>query len=335
MLLTAVTDRYYADGGHALDFVNKAFEALDLIGWQHADLVLPAIVPVLTGSRGREEADSWRHPVDLVELTEAALHELPGAIAAGLPKRGGWRDFAALGHAILGDDPAAVLKALLAALNGGAAPADAARAVAYSAALRVAHFSTTNEHSDWDSAHHAFSYCNAAFRLVVRSTGSGADQEDEVGALRAVMHGALAVYLNRYLNVPPARLPGEEELSGLPRTAAELRNVFLDTCDRQQQVATAARLAARHLWLGLPAADLQATLGRALLREDAGFHMVQNFEAAVRLSLAWQGQPGSTEILVAAARFLAAHAPTTRRRYQAADIARRLMAGNAVHEGAE
>jgi hypothetical protein len=27
--LTAITDRYFADGGHALDFLEKAFEAID------------------------------------------------------------------------------------------------------------------------------------------------------------------------------------------------------------------------------------------------------------------------------------------------------------------
>ena len=63
-LLIAAADRYFADGGHAVDFLNKAFESLDLVGWSRADAVLPAIIPVLTASLGSEEADSWRHPVD-------------------------------------------------------------------------------------------------------------------------------------------------------------------------------------------------------------------------------------------------------------------------------
>jgi len=33
LLFTAETDRAYADGGHSLDFINKAFECLDVIGW--------------------------------------------------------------------------------------------------------------------------------------------------------------------------------------------------------------------------------------------------------------------------------------------------------------
>ena len=34
ILLAAATDHYFLDGGHTLDFVNKACELLDLIGWE-------------------------------------------------------------------------------------------------------------------------------------------------------------------------------------------------------------------------------------------------------------------------------------------------------------
>ena len=328
--LTAVTDRYFAAGGHALDFLNKAFEGIDLIGWQHADAVLPAVVPILTGSLGSEEADSWRHPVDLVAMAETALLDLPDALAAGRPRRGQWHDHAALGRAVLGEDPGATLKALLAAIRAGASPADVARAVAFAAALRIAHFATSNEHADWESAHHTFSYANAAYGLLQRATDGGADQQTEADGLRAAIHGALAVYLNRYLNVPPARLPRDEEPAG--QALADVRRAFLDACDRQQQVEEAARLTSRHLAAG-HAADLMAVLGHALLREDAGFHMVQNLQAAVQQYLAWQGGPDAAPILIAAARYLAAHSPTARARHQTAQVARRLMMGGAVHEG--
>jgi nitrite reductase/ring-hydroxylating ferredoxin subunit len=326
----AATDRYFADGGHALDFLNKAFEAIDLVGWQRADAVLPAIVPVLTASIGSEEQDSWRHPVDLVALAEAAVRELPDALAAGRPRRGSFCDHAALGRAVLGDDPDAIVRALLAALRHGAAPADVARAVAFAAALRIAHFATSNDHADWESAHHTFSYANAAFGLLERATASGTDIATEALCLRAAIHGALAVFLDRYLNVPPARMPRLDAAAGL--APAELRRMLLDACDRQQQVAEAARLAAAHLAAGRPPADLAALLGHALLREDAGFHMVQNLQAAVQQYHAWQGDPEAAPILIAAARYLAAHAPTPRARHQTAQVARRLMRGGAVHE---
>src|SRR6266851_2076456 len=249
------------------------------------------------------------------------------------PRRGRWHDHAALGRAVLGEDPAAILRALLAAVRDGAAPADVARAVAFAAALRMAHFATSNDHADWDSAHHALSYANAAFGLLTRATEGGADLETEAQCLRAAIHGALAVYLDRYLNVPPARLPRGDDAAGL--APAELRRAFLDACDRQQQVAEAARLAACHLAAGPPPADLIALIGHALLREDAGFHMVQNLEAAVRQYQAWQGDPEAAPILIAAARYLAAHSPTPRARHQTAQVARRLMRGGAVYEDAD
>jgi nitrite reductase/ring-hydroxylating ferredoxin subunit len=331
--LTAVTDRYFADGGHALDFLNKAFESIDLVGWHRADAVLPAVVPVLTESIGREEADSWRHPVDLVVLAETALHRLPAALTAGRPQRGEWRDHAALARAILGDDPRAILEALVDALGAGASPADIGRAVAFAAAMRIAHFATTNDHADWESAHHTFSYANAAFGLLRRATDGGADPQVEADCLRAALHGALAVYLDRYLNVPPARLPREQNPARI--APADLRGAFLYAFDRQQQVEEAARLTSHHLTLGYPAADLIALLGHALLREDAGFHMAQNLEAAVKLYLACAGGPDAELILVAAARYLAAHSPTTRGRHQTAEVARRLMSGRAVHDEVE
>jgi nitrite reductase/ring-hydroxylating ferredoxin subunit len=43
-LLAAETERAFADDGHSLDFINKAFECLDLIGWEHAPSLLPTVI---------------------------------------------------------------------------------------------------------------------------------------------------------------------------------------------------------------------------------------------------------------------------------------------------
>lgn len=52
LLFSAGTGRIYADGGHSLDFINKAFECLDLIGWEHAAEVLPSVVGQMAEARG-------------------------------------------------------------------------------------------------------------------------------------------------------------------------------------------------------------------------------------------------------------------------------------------
>jgi hypothetical protein len=98
--------------------------------------------------------------------------------------------------------------------------------------------------------------------------------------VRGVLHGAMALYLARYLNVPPARIPGEGgDLDDLPADAEMIRIALLDAFDRQRQVDLAARLVARHLTLGHSTQMLIATLALAVLREDAGFHAYQMLEA--------------------------------------------------------
>src|SRR4029077_18113748 len=70
LLFAAETDRAYADGGHSLDFINKAFECLDLIGWEYASALLPTVLGQMVAARGAEESTVWRQPIDLVLLCE-------------------------------------------------------------------------------------------------------------------------------------------------------------------------------------------------------------------------------------------------------------------------
>ena len=335
ILLSAVTDRAYSDGGHALDFINKAFECLDLIGWEHAEAILPTVVDKLVTARGREESDSWRYPLDLVPILDRAFAALPSLTVEGRKRKGRWEGHVALAGDILADDPEAIVNALNGAIRAGATATDLSRALAYAAALRVARFGTANEFSDWNSAHHSFTYANALHQMLKRLTNGGADARAAgPDAQRGVYHGAMALYLNRYLNVPPARLPGERggSLDDLPDDGAELRAMLLDALDRQQQIEAAARIVARYLGLGHPPEPLLATLAHALLREDAGFHAYQMLEAGVRQFEEWRGTEEGGHILVAVVRFLAAHAPTERSQLQTASIATRLQRGGKVYE---
>jgi nitrite reductase/ring-hydroxylating ferredoxin subunit len=331
VLLAAETERVFADTGHSLDFINKAFECLDLIGWEHAPAVLPTIVGQMVAARGAEESTAWRQPADLVALCEETASQLPDLFAAS-GARQGWSDHATLARELLGDDPVRIVDAIKAAVRAGAAPADLGRSLAYGAALRVARFGTANEHADWETAHHVFTFANALHQMLDR-IGTAADG---VAAVRAVLHGAMALYLTRYLNVPPARIPGEngEHLDDLPADADTILATLLDAFDRQRQVDLAARLVARHLSLGHSPQALIATLARAALREDAGFHAYQMLEAGVRQFTAWGNTDAGRHILIAVARYLAAHSPTERAALQTADIARRLMLGAELHQEA-
>ena len=331
-LLAAATERAFADDGHVLDFINKAFECLDLIGWEHAAALLPTVVGQMVAARGAEESTSWRQPDDLVAMCDEAARQLSELFEAGRRKRG-WSGHAALAQELLGDDPVNIIDALKAAIVAGAAPSDLGRSLACGAALRTARFGNANEHADWETAHHVFTYANAIDQLLKRI---GTTDSDSAMAARGIFHGAMALYLTRYLNVPPACIPGDgdERLDDLPTDSEAICAALLDAFDRQRQVDQAARLIARYFQFGHPTERLIATLARAVLREDAGFHAYQMLEAGVRQFAVWGDTDEGRHILIAVARYLAAHSPTERAALQTADIARRLMRGGELHQAA-
>ena len=323
LVFTAVTDRFYADTGHLLDFCNKAFELLDLIGWEHAATVLPTVVGELVQARGGEEMDAWRHPVDLAPVLRRLGEALPELLEAGAGRQ--WQDGAALEAVLVGDDPLHIVSALQDAVRAGAQPEQLSRTLAHAAALRIARFGTANEIGDWVTALHTFTYCNALHQAVKRCPTPE--------LVRGIFHGAVAVYMDRFLNIPPARLPSEGgSLDGLPHDAATLLERFLDLLNQREQVDTAARLVARYVQLAHPLPALFDGLARATLREDANFHTFQMLEAGIRQYHEWQGQPEGEHILVAVARYVAAHCPTQRAQLQTADIALRLHRGDSLYE---
>ena len=325
-VFSAITDRIYADGGHACDFANKAFELAELVGWPEGSRrVLPSAVPSFVGSRGAEESAPWHSPVDLVALLEHAAEAIPGALRDGRGAR--WSgDVAALAWAITGEDAATIVAVMLEALRAGATPLQLATAVAHAGALRLARFGTSNEFGDWDTALHTFTYSQAVHHALARA------ESPEV--LRGVFHGAMSVYQDRFLNVPPVRLPMAQDTAGLPNNGAEICAGLLEITSGQGKVEEAACLAARYLELGLDPAPLLGALTEAVVREDAAFHTFQMLEAGLRLWRQWDGAPAARVPLIAVARYAAAHAPTQRAFAQTVNIVQRLGRGEALHEEA-
>lgn len=323
LLFTAATQRPYAAGGHLVDFINKAFEAVELIGEQHAARILPSVVSQLVSSRGGEEANEWRHPLDLIPHLNDAAAELPDLLAQGEGKS--WSAERDLAQAILGDEPLAIIDAIKAAIAGGAQPRQLSKALAYAAAMRIARFGASNEFGDWITALHTFTYCNALHQALGRTQSPA--------VLRGVFHGAISVYLDRFLNIPAAKLPGERgNLDDLPTDAGELRKGFLDLLDQRQDIDVAARYVARYVRLGHPIDALLDTLARAVVREDAEFHTFQMLEAGIAQYGEWEGEPEAEHILIAIARYLAAHSPTQRAQLQTATVALRLHRGDRIYE---
>ena len=318
MLFAAATDHRYLDGGHTLDFVNKALEALDVAGWERAEVVLTSLPTQLAGAERMEETNAWRNPVDLVALLDDAFARLPGALAEGA-RIDGWIGRDALIEDVLGDDPAASIGALLTALREGASEVELASAISFAAVIRIARFPTTNEFGDWDTALHTFTFANAVEQGLRRSASPE--------LVRGIFDAAMSIHLDRFLNVPAARLPVPDPEADADLLLEELPRLL----DRQQQVAEAGQLVASFLGAGGDPGRLVAALGAALVREDRNFHTIQCVEAAVRQHVLAAGDaPGLP--LIAAARYLAAHAATARSQRQTFEIARRLHRGERLYE---
>jgi nitrite reductase/ring-hydroxylating ferredoxin subunit len=347
MLFAAATDHRYLDVGHVLDFTNKALEALDSVGWDNnnnkdlVESVLSSLVSGYANAERMEESNSWRYPIDLIDILEKAFKKLPAVLENGRaeqPEKKRWNQRNELLTVLLGDDPQLIVNSLLKALSQGAREEELAGIVAYTAALRIAQFHTRNEFSDWDTSLHTFTYANAVHQGLRRI----ATHE----LLRGMFDGAMRVYLNRFLNIPLVPLPEPKKMENISNETTfkepeMLLKELLSLLDKQQQVNQAGQLVVDYLYNNGKPDRLLAAIGKALLREDRSFHSIQMIEAAFRqYSLLsandYENNGNSTtgvHILVAAARYLAAHSPTMRSQGHTYQTANQLYHGEHLFEG--
>ena len=336
LLYGAAAERLYANTGHLFDACNKALELSDLLNGAGPPDLLALLAPSLAAARGEEEGTPWHHPVEIaaaVRAAEARLAKLATSGGGPAPLPAAAED--ALVAQVLGDDPLQVIAAVEAALGDGTAPAAVGAAVTRAAGLRLARFATSNEVSDWFNPQHTFIFCNAVQRALLRSTAPD--------VVRALLQAAIAVYMDRYLNVPPARLPAERDAvaaAGAGQGPGTLLDELLRLLDNRAEVERAAELVSGYL--RAPARDWAAhfarlvdTLAFATLREDLDFHTLQVLEAAASQLAARGNDAGAEQIMVGVVRNLAAHCPTRRAGYQTAMIARRLQRGEELFAAAE
>ena len=318
MMVAAATDHFYRDGGHTLDFINKAFELLERIGWEKADEVIPTLVGMLASSSRAEEQNRWRSPIDFVPVLRGIFDELEAIIESGKGKQ--WHGSEALTETLLGENPLGTIDALKSAFQEGATLTELTQTLASAAALRIARFHTKNEFGDWIAVLHTYTYANALHQCAKRAPS--------VEIARGIFHGAMAIYFDRWFNMPAARLPqNRRETETLPTDADELLDGFVELLDTQAQADRGGMYIYRYLSLGHPREALLERLGHILLREDAEFHSFQMLEAAFQQADELD-EARARIALVAAARYLAAHAPTARARRQTANLALRLHRGD-------
>ena len=324
LLVTAATDHRYLDAGHALDYVNKATEALDLVGWDDDERtadVLASLVRGLATAARAEETASWRQPVDLAGMCAERFDRLDELVADGDGES--WTEPDDFTERLRSADPETVFDALETAIEDGATVEELAGAVAFAAARRVALFATSNEFDDWNTVHHTFTFANAVHRAAERT--------DTTALYRGVFDAAVNVYLDRFLNTPPAPEATGDPDADPEAALAELRSAF----EQQGRVQQAGDAVADYLAAGGDPDRLTAELGNALLVEDTGFHTFQAYEAACRQFDRRDDDARRRNYLVAAARYMAAHYPTRRSREQTFSIASRLLRGERVHGDGE
>ena len=318
MIFAASTDHIYLDAGHTLDFANKAFELLDHIGWEHASQTLTSLVHGMARACRSQELSAWRHPIDLASLVWQAREELPSLCESGR-SASGWDDADGLAREMLRDSPSDIIEAIKEAIRAGASAEQLGSAVAYAAFLRMAHFHVSNEFNDWDTVHNTLTAANALHRALQRAPS--------VELLRGVFDVAMSIYLDRFLNMPAQRIPEPGHDSA---DSAALLAELGDLMNVRQQVEEVSRLVSRHLTGAGDPDALMAALGHAMLAEDAGFHSFQIVDAGLGQYRERRGTESGRHVLIGMARYLAAHAPTSRAVGQTYQIALRLQRGEEI-----
>jgi nitrite reductase/ring-hydroxylating ferredoxin subunit len=158
---TAVVADHHLSYGHGAIYTQKAFELLDMIGWERAATVLPHLVPTLVYGT-REDKLPYMRPfmkalgaVDLQALDEHAALD-------------GWRDDdGALRNALLGDQRTAPVEATVAALRDGASVDDVLDVVVQAVSERMLRYDVAGEFEfaddfGWLDITHGITYANAA-----------------------------------------------------------------------------------------------------------------------------------------------------------------------------
>ena len=318
IIFAAATDRIYIDGGHVVDFCNKAFELLDHIGWGNAGQILTSLVQGMASARRSEELNAWRNPIDLASMVRKARNQLPQLWKQSDNVRGTWTDHDNLPETILKDDPYTTIASINEAVRNGATAEQLGSAVSYAAFLRMARFHTSNEFGDWDTVHNTLTATNALHQALKRFPS--------VELLRAVYDTAMSIYLDRFLNLPSQRIPAPTSNGATDQLPSDL----LETMNSQQQVEESARIVTNFVADASEPDDIIATLAQAMLREDSTFHHFQIVDAAIKQYQHRKPAPSARHSLVAMARFLAAHYPTPRSINQTYNIAVRLQRGDEI-----
>ncbi len=293
LVFTTATDFYFTGDGHALDFANKMFEALDYVEWEGAGEILRPIVVDLIGRTRHEETSRWADSVPLLEDIFSRLDDIWEANR----KRRIRLDIPAFSEVMLGEEFPLILERIEAELRAGAVPEDLCRAMTYAGAIRIARFHLKNE-GDWHDVANIYSYAHGLYRAFHLAPGRD--------LLRGIFHGAVFLTYLRWLNMPAARLPRPQQRLGEEFASDEEMLDRLQEFADFQKVFEAEILVNQYLEEGRDIDRLRQLLAHIMLREDAELHMFQVLEVALRHYELAQDPEEKRMHLLAATRYITA-----------------------------
>ncbi len=174
---TGVVSDHHLSYGHGAIYSQKAFELLDMIGWERAGTVLPYLVPTIVYGT-REDKLPYMRPfmkalaaVDLGRLADVGVEP-------------GWEDDGALLSALLGANRSAPLEAAVAALEAGAGVDGVLDVVVRAVGERMLRYDTDGEFDfgddfGWLDITHGITYAHATRwhhrQAIERGTGTDPD----------------------------------------------------------------------------------------------------------------------------------------------------------------
>ena len=268
-VFTAATDFYFTGDGHALDFGNKMFEALDYVDWDGAHEILRPIVVDLIGRTRHEETSRWADAVPVLEPIFTRLNDIWKQNQANEASL----DISEFTQTMLGNDFVPIVAAIEEKLRAGAKPTDICRAMTYASAIRVARFHLKNE-GDWHDVANIYSYAHALYCVFQYAPSAE--------LLRGIFHGAVFLAYLRWLNMPSARIPKPGQRLDETYDSVDKMLDRLEEFADFQKVYEAEILVNQYLEEGHDVGKLRSTLAHILLREDAELHMFQVLEVAYR-----------------------------------------------------
>jgi hypothetical protein len=266
---SAATDFYFTGDGHALDFANKMFEALDYVGWQGGHEILRPIIEDLTGRTRHEETSRW---MDAVPVLEDVFTRLDDIWEQNQVKSESL-DVSAFTQVMLQDDFEPIVAEIEARLRAGVDPVQLCRAMAYASAIRVTRFHLKNE-GDWHDVANIYSYAHGLYHAFLRAPSKE--------LTRGLFHGAVFMTYLRWQNMPSARVPNVGQTLGETFTSDEKMLDRLQEFADFQKVFEAELLVNQYLEEKRDITKLRHTLAHVTLREDAELHMFQVLEVAYR-----------------------------------------------------